>query len=226
VQAYNRDTSHDTLTALVLAAGLSRRFGQPKQLLPYRGTTLLGWVLAQVESCPAVDDVILTLGQASDEILASLTLGRASPVVAQDYQEGCAASYRAGLAAADPGTRGLMIIPGDQPGIEAGAIRRMANVWRVTRVLRSGKPRHMRPSAIMVASYQGVDGHPLIFDRSLFGELAALHGDKAAWKLLDRHPDAIHRVEMGCAAPVNINTLEDYARMMGDGTSEITGTEN
>jgi len=215
----NRDSNYGTLTALVLAAGLSRRFGQPKQLLPYRGTTLLGWVVAQVESCPAVDDVILTLGQASDEILASLTLHCARPVVAQDYHEGCAASYRTGLAAADPQTRGLMIIPGDQPGVDATIIRRMADAWRgslvnVTRQSEASGAAQASPAAILVASYHGVDGHPLIFDRSLFAELADLHGDKAAWKLLDRHPDSVRRVEMGRAAPSNINTPEDYARLI------------
>jgi len=218
----NRDSNYGTLTALVLAAGLSRRFGQPKQLLPYRGTTLLGWVVAQVESCPAVDDVILTLGQASDEILASLTLHCARPVVAQDYHEGCAASYRTGLAAADPQTRGLMIIPGDQPGIDAAIIGRMADAWRATLGADArgdasddtSDARHANHAAILVASYHGVDGHPLIFDRCLFAELADLHGDKAAWKLLDRHPDSVRRVEMGRAAPSNINTPEDYARLI------------
>lgn len=210
--------NHDTLTALVLAAGLSRRFGQPKQLLPYRGTTLLGWIVAQVESCPAVDDVILTLGQASDEIRASLTLGRARAVIAQDYHEGCAASYRTGLASADPNMRGLMIIPGDQPGIDAAIITRMADAWRATLSSAAhdgaSDASSAPPAAILVASYQGVDGHPLIFDRSLFAELADLHGDKAAWKLLDRHPAAIQRVEMGRAAPANINTVEEYVRLI------------
>ncbi|MEO7001646.1 MAG: NTP transferase domain-containing protein [Ktedonobacterales bacterium] len=146
------------LTALVLAAGLSRRLvGQPKQLLPWRGTTLLGWIVAQAETSAAVDEVIVTLGQASEEILASLTLRRARPVVAQEYAEGCAASY------------------------------------------------------------QGVLGHPLIFDRRLFPELAALHGDKAAWKLLDTYPDRIACVELNRPAPVNINTLADYAALVGKG---------
>ena len=214
VNNHDGAANHETLTTLVLAAGLSRRFGQPKQLLPYRGTTLLGWIVAQVESCPAVDDVILTLGQMSDEIVGSVTLRRARPVIAQDYQEGCAASYRTGLAAADPHTRGLMIIPGDQPGIDAAILTRMTNIWRATRILGEVGASTIHPSAILVASYQGVLGQPLIFDRSLFTELADLHGDKAAWKLLDRHPDSVRRVEMGRSAPANINTPEDYARLV------------
>ncbi len=191
------------LTALVLGAGLSRRFGRPKQLLPYRGTTLLNWVVTQAEANPAVDAVIVVLGQASEQIAASLTLRRACAVVAEDFDEGCAASYRTGLAASDPLTHGLMILPGDQPDIHPEAIERLAAAWRAS----DGA------QAIVVARYQGVLGHPLIFDRRLFPELATLHGDKAAWKLLDRHPQSVSYVELDWPAPTNINTIEDYTAL-------------
>jgi len=194
------------LTALVLAAGRSRRFGQPKQLLPWHGTTLLGWIVAQAENSSAVDEVLVTLGQASDEILASLTLRRARPVIAREYAEGCAASYRAGLAAVNPQTHGLMILPSDQPDIETETIDRMAAAWCALAD---------ETIQILVASYQGVPGHPLIFDRRLFPELAALHGDKAAWKLLDTYPERIARVELNRPTPRNINTIAEYAALVG-----------
>ena len=195
------------LTALVLAAGRSRRFGQPKQLLPWHGTTLLGWIVAQAENSSAVDEVLVTLGQASDEILASLTLRRARPVIAREYAEGCAASYRAGLAAVNPQTHGLMILPSDQPDIETETIDRMAAAWCALAD---------ETIQILVASYQGVPGHPLIFDRRLFPELAALHGDKAAWKLLDTYPERIARVELNRPTPRNINTIAEYAALVGN----------
>ncbi len=189
------------LTGLVLAAGSSRRLGQPKQLLPYRGTTLLGWTIAQAEASPDLDEVLVILGHAGDEILASVTLGRARPVLNTEFSEGCAASYRAGLAAADPRAEGVMILLGDQPGVDAEAIGRVAAAWRGER------------SPIAIASYQGVPGHPLLFDRRLFPALAALRGDKAAWKLVDQHPDWVRAIEIGRPLPRDVDTWADYAEL-------------
>ena len=56
------------ISGLILAAGTSSRMGQPKQLLPFRGTILLDWVMAQAESASALNEVIVVLGRAADEI--------------------------------------------------------------------------------------------------------------------------------------------------------------
>ncbi|HEY7350750.1 MAG TPA: nucleotidyltransferase family protein [Ktedonobacterales bacterium] len=189
------------LTALVLAAGSSKRLGQPKQLLSYRGTTLLSWTIAQAEASPALDEVLVILGHASDTVLASVTLGRARPVLNTEFSEGCAASYRAGLAAADQRAEGVMILLSDQPGVDVEAIGRVAAAWRAER------------GRIVIASYQGAPGHPLLFDRQLFPDLAALHGDKAAWKLVDQRPDWVRSVEMGRPLPGDVDTWADYTKL-------------
>ncbi|HEX9412821.1 MAG TPA: nucleotidyltransferase family protein [Ktedonobacterales bacterium] len=190
--------SRPFLSALVLAAGSSRRFGQPKQLLPYHGTTLLGWVARQAEASADLDEVLVVLGHAADGILPSLALTRARSVVAAEYAEGCAASYRAGLAAVSPCAHAVMILLGDQPGAGAEEIGRIAASWRA------------EGGAIVAARYQGAPGHPLIFSRRLFPELAELHGDKAAWKLLDQHPGLVRLVELGRPLPPDIDTPADY----------------
>ncbi|HEU5367618.1 MAG TPA: nucleotidyltransferase family protein [Ktedonobacterales bacterium] len=192
------------LTGLVLAAGSSKRLGQPKQLLPFRGTTLLGWTLAQAEASPALDEVLVILGHASETILASITLGRAQPVLNPEFGEGCAASYRTGIANADPLAEGVMILLSDQPGVDAEAIGRVAAAWRT-----AGDS----PSPMVIASYQGVPGHPLLFDRQLFPDLAALHGDKAAWKLIDQRPDWVQMVEIGRPLPRDVDTWADYTAL-------------
>jgi molybdenum cofactor cytidylyltransferase len=196
--------SEAILTALVLAAGSSRRLGRPKQLLPYRGTTLLGWVVAQAEACSALDEVLVVLGHEGEAVLSRLTLARARAVFNTEHQEGCAASYRAGLAAADPRAAGVLILPGDQPGITTDMIARVAADWRA-----SG-------AELVAADYEGTLGHPLIFSRGLFPDLAALHGDKAAWKLVDRAGATLRRVPMDCSLPADVDTPEDAAALAGD----------
>ncbi len=188
------------LTGLILAAGSSKRLGQPKQLLPYRGTTLLGWTLAQAEASPALDEVLLILGHASENIIASVALKQARPVLNPEFGEGCAASYRTGIANADPRAKGVMILLSDQPGVDTEAIEKVAAAWRD----------QAAPCPIVIASYQGVPGHPLLFDRQLFPDLAALHGDKAAWKLIDQHPDWVQTVEIGRPLPRDVDTWADY----------------
>jgi molybdenum cofactor cytidylyltransferase len=196
------------LTALVLGAGSSRRLGQPKQLLPYRGTTLLGWVVAQAEACAALDEVLVVLGHENDAIRASLALGRARVVLNTEHQEGCSASYRAGLAAADPRAAGVLILPGDLPGITTEMIAHVAADWRASQ------------AELVAADYDGTLGHPLVFGRALFPDLEALHGDKAAWKLVDRAGATLRRTAMGCPHPGDVDTPEDaaaLARSEGEG---------
>jgi molybdenum cofactor cytidylyltransferase len=187
------------LTGLILAAGSSKRLGRPKQLLPYLGTTLLGWTIAQAEASRALDEVLVVVGHAHEQIVPSLSLSRSRIVYNAEFTEGCAASYRTGLAAANPHAEGVMIVLSDQPGIEAEVIDLVAAAWRASR------------AGIVVSSYLGRLGHPLVFGRQFFPDLAALHGDKAAWKLLDRHPDMLETVDMGRPLPPDVDTAEDAA---------------
>jgi molybdenum cofactor cytidylyltransferase len=189
------------ISGLVLGAGASTRLGQPKQLLPFRGTTILGWVVAQAQRAAALDELIVVLGRAAPEIRASVDLGTARVVENPVFGEGCASSYRAGIAALDAQSNAIMIILGDQPGIAPRVIDHVADEWR------------RGDAQIAVSSYRGVKAHPMIFARALFDQLVALHGDKAAWKLVDARPDLTQLIDLDLPVPEDINTLEDFARL-------------
>ena len=188
------------ISGLALGAGASSRFGQPKQLLPYRGSALLGWVVNQAERATGLDEVIVVLGRAADEIREKVVFGNAKVVENPVFGEGCASSYRAGIGALDPRSDAIMILLGDQPGVDPETINRVAGEWR------SGD------GQIALASYQGRKGHPMLFARPLFGELVGLHGDKAAWKLVDANPDMVCVVPFDRPFPEDINTVEDFHR--------------
>ncbi len=64
-----------------------------------------------------------------------------------------------------------------------------------------------------MCSYEDGPGHPLAFSRSLFPELESLHGDKAVWKLLDRHDAEAARVPVPGRIPRDVDTWEDYAQI-------------
>ena len=190
------------LSCLVLAAGASSRFGRPKQLLPFRGKTLLGWTVSQFEACSALDEVVVVLGNFADEIRQAVTFGRSKIVVNPAPAQGCSASYRAGIAACDPRVDAIVVLLGDQPGVDAGVVEQVAGAWR-----RDG-------GKIVLASYRGERGHPMIFSRELFDQMIVLHGDKAVWKLVDQHQEWVKEVPVDRERPKDINTQEDYEALL------------
>src|SRR3954451_13137468 len=89
------------VAGLVLAAGGSSRLGRPKQLLPYRGATLLDAVLATARSCP-FDQLLVALGGSAVEVRERVDLAGADVIVNEAYGAGCSSSIAAAVGALDP----------------------------------------------------------------------------------------------------------------------------
>jgi molybdenum cofactor cytidylyltransferase len=189
------------ISGLILGAGASQRLGPPKQLLPYRGRTMLGWVVNETQHAEGLDEVVVVLGRAADQIREQVDFGAARTVENPVYGEGCASSYRAGIGALNSDSDAIMIILGDMPGVEAQVIDRLADAWREG------------DAPIALCSYQGRKGHPMIFARSMFAQLVDLHGDKAAWKLVDENAATVQEVPFDLPFPDDINTPEDVQRL-------------
>jgi molybdenum cofactor cytidylyltransferase len=184
------------MVGIVLGAGSSRRLGRPKQTLPLGDTTLLGWVMRDVEGS-SLDQVVLVVGGAADEALAGLTLRRAQVVYNEAYGDGCAASLLAGLDAAGD-CDAIMLLLGDMPGVDAPLIDQVRRGWDAE-----------RPWAA-VTEYEGGLGHPFVFSAAAFPLLRGLHGDKAVWKLVDDDPERIRRLAVTRRLPRDVDTWSDY----------------
>jgi len=183
------------VTGLVLAAGGSKRLGQPKQLLPYGAATLLDHVLDTARSCH-FDQLLCVVGGAADAVRAGVNLEGVQVVENPQFGEGCSSSIAAALDAVDPRCEALVLMLGDQPGVTSENVA----------MLLAGRGE----APIAACGYANGRGHPLAFSRRLFPELAALHGDKAVWKLLDRHADAAVDVPVAGTIPPDVDTWEDY----------------
>ncbi len=176
--------------------------GQPKQLLPYRGRTLLEWVVAEICRAALLDQVVVVLNRALASWARERDWGRASLAVSEQPGDGCSASYRAGLDAVAARAEAVMVVLGDQPGISATVIDRLAAAWLERR------------APLALVRYRGELGHPLLFGRELFGELAALRGDKAAWKLVDRLLGSALVVDVDAPYPRDVDTWVDYQALL------------
>jgi molybdenum cofactor cytidylyltransferase len=187
------------VTGVVLAAGSSRRLGTPKQLLPYRDTTVLGATL-QVARIAGFDQLIVTLGGAAQAVRDAVPLDDADVVTVDDFGTGCSASLRVALQHVDPRAAGIVLMLGDQPRMDPTTVRRMvaAGVG----------------ADIVVCRYADGVGHPFWFSRDAFEELSQLHGDKGVWKLLEsgRHP--VRELAVDGPVPLDVDTWEDYHRLL------------
>jgi len=134
------------VSAVVLAAGASTRFGSPKQAL------LLEPVLQRVRGSAAVDDILVVLGAHDMET-------RERSVRCPEWERGPGASLRCGLAALGETTEAAVVVLADGPDLDPRAIDRVVAAW------------HERGSERVAATYGGVRLHPVLLARSAWGEV-------------------------------------------------------
>jgi molybdenum cofactor cytidylyltransferase len=189
----------ERVTGLLLAAGGSQRLGQPKQLLPYHGATLLDHTLATARAC-AFDQLICVIGGAADQIRATVDLSGADVLENNEFGRGCSSSIALGLDAVHPDSDVLVLLLGDQPGVTAATVS----------ALLEGRG----DAPLALCGYDNGRGHPFAFARSLFPDLASLHGDKGVWKLQDRYEHELAEVPIPGPIPRDVDTWEDYEALL------------
>jgi molybdenum cofactor cytidylyltransferase len=187
------------ISGLVLAAGGSSRLGRPKQTLPYGGATLLGHTLGVARAC-AFDQLLCVLGGGAGEVREAVDLDGVEVVENHAFGEGCSSSIAAALAAVDPRTDVLVLLLGDQPGVTPATVA----------ALLAGRG----DAPLAACRYEDGRGHPLAFSRATFADLAALHGDKGVWKLLDRRADDVADVAVAGRIPRDVDTWADYEAVL------------
>lgn len=192
------------IPALLLAAGISRRMGQPKQLLEWQGQPLVRHVAGNVLAAQSVERLVVVIGAVADEVRTALAgLGpRLTIAENPDYASGQASSLRVGLAALPTASAAVLVVLADQPLVTPGLIDHLIAAYRA------------QPAALaLVPTYQGQRGTPTILGCGLFAELRELQGDVGARVVLHRHPDAVCRVAVDDpAVVVDLDTPDAYQK--------------
>jgi CTP:molybdopterin cytidylyltransferase MocA len=176
--------------AIILAAGASRRLGQPKQLVRVGGETLLSRTI-RVARESGLDPIFVVLGAHHEQILSAVDMSSVQVIVNHSWEQGIASSIRAGLEGillVDPNAMNLMLLVCDQPKLSAEHLRKLIDTNEQVHERETGH-------AIVASRYAGVAGIPAIFPASQFAGLLALQGDSGAKSLLRSSASLVVEIE-------------------------------
>lgn len=176
--------------------------GQPKQLLKFRGRSLLRRAIETAVAVPA-DQVIVVLGCDAEQLMPECEATSATVVLNDQWREGVSTSLRGGLATVSSEARGVFIYPADMPLVTPEALRELAHRQQV-----SGRPAAMTEAG-------GVRGVPVFITRSLFPALMIQEGDAGGAQYLRGHPESVEAVHFDDPDLVrDVDRPEDYARLL------------
>ncbi len=186
--------------AIVLAAGASRRLGQPKQLVRLGGESLLRrTVRAALAQC---DPVLVVVGFQGEAMAAHLAGLAVTLVPNPEWEEGMAASIRAGVRALPGDAEGALFLVCDQLAVDAELLATLLAARRA------------RPGAVVACGYDGVRGTPSWFPARCFAQLGELRGDRGARALLQGEDVVVVPFPAGGA---DVDRPEDLPRQAGTG---------
>ena len=188
-----------TAGAVVLAAGLSRRMGQPKMALPWGETTVVGQVASVLLGAGAAPVVVVTGGarEQVEKAVEGLPVTLAYNPLYANGEMIC--SLQAGLRALPPETSACLMALGDQPQIETGVARELIAAFRASH------------DVLLIPSYQMRRGHPWLIRRDLWPGLLAMQPPATLRDFLREHAPLIRYLEVDTPSVLqDLDTPEDY----------------
>ncbi|MHC4117758.1 MAG: nucleotidyltransferase family protein [Planctomycetota bacterium] len=188
------------ICAVVLAAGLSRRMGAQKLLLPFASKTVIAHIVDQILA-GAVDRTYVVVGHEGERVSRELSGRDVSIVSNPDYRSGMLSSVRCGLAAVPQECRAVLVALGDQPSITSELIGQIVQSFAATE------------KQILVPFYNGRRGHPVLFSEVYRDEIMTHYDDVGLRGLLHAHPDDVFELAVSSSAVLSdMDYPEDYRR--------------
>jgi molybdenum cofactor cytidylyltransferase len=185
------------VAAVILAAGQGRRMGGPHKLLATINGRPLIRMVAEAALASKAKGVTVVTGHKADGIRQALDGLRVDLVDNPHYAEGLSTSLKAGIGSLPPGTDGAVVLLADMPLITPAMIDKLIDVFN--------------PAAdglLVVPTYEGKRGNPVVWSSRFFPDLMAVHGDTGGRHLIGENPAAVAEVELGPAVALDIDTPE------------------
>lgn len=204
-----KDTQQPFISGILLTAGLSTRMGEPKQLLPFRGTTIIETVINNMLDSK-FNEVIVVIGHCADRIQPLLEELPVRTVFNSKYHEGMLTSIQAGVRSIRDATTcqqfafSIMLV--DQPLITSKIIDTVIDAYTQTN------------KGIVLPSYNNRRGHPVIFQDKYADDILALDADSDGVRSLYQiHSEDIQHVNVKTDAILrDIDNREDYEKAIND----------
>jgi len=188
------------ISAILLGAGESKRMGVDKLYLSWGRKSVLEHCFETLLRSE-VGELVVVLG-IRNKGAKNLFRRRKARVVINPYSHrGMSTSIRRGLLALHPKGEGILIALGDQPFLKTATINVLIHAFQ------KGK------GGIIVPSFQGRQGHPVIFDRRYKTELLNLEGDVGGKSVIERHPEDVRAIRVKSKGVVrDVDTWQDYKK--------------
>ena len=190
------------ISGLILAAGESSRMGQDKALLTYRGRTFLETILQTLREA-GINSLAVVLGHHAEAIQRAVNLQGAQLVINRDYQRGQTSSLQVGLKALEsPDLEAVVFHLVDHPAVSVETLKQLLESFR-----KSAAP-------VVIPTFQGRRGHPVLLGRALFKELLDLSPDEGANTVVRKYRDATQFVELDDRGILlDVDDAETYRRL-------------
>lgn len=174
--------------------------GALKQLLPLGESTIIGQAVDNLLRS-GIEELVVVLGHEAAKIRASLAGRGLKVAVNPEYQLGMSSSVAAGARLVKPG-HAVMIALADQPFIGAEMVDRLVEEFRVSE------------RGIVIPSYLGKNGHPVLFAPRYREALSGLNADFVVRDLIRRNSQDVALIPVDCAGVViDIDTAADYRQV-------------
>jgi molybdenum cofactor cytidylyltransferase len=187
------------IAAIILAAGQSKRMGQPKMLLPWGNITIIEQVVTTYFKA-GIENILVITGGAREQVEKAIEQYPVQRIYNDNYPTGeMLSSLQLGLRQLPDRAEAALVGLGDQPQVQEKSVRLICDAYRETR------------PHLVVPSFQMKRGHPWLVARPLWSELLELQSPASPRDFLNRHVSEIHYVNVDTPTILaDLDTPADY----------------
>ena len=190
---------HPAISIVILAAGSSSRMGQPKQLLPFNGFSLLEQAVITAKNSKA-DHVLVVLGSGATENKKAIKHLSVETILHDRWAEGMGSSLKKGLTEClkkFQETKAILVMVCDQPKLTTNHLNALIDTYSKTQ------------NIVVASRYASTVGVPAIFDHSLFGDILRVDNHQGAKSIILKHQTNLMAVDLK-GGEIDLDTPEDY----------------